>query len=80
MGSVSRDWETRGEAHALLRVLEKRFGAVSRHLYNRLMAADVACIEAWLDRAIDAHDLNTVCDSNEIESPLLDLTQSRDAL
>jgi len=66
MGCLSREFETRGKARALLRVLEKRFGAVSGRLYDRLMAADVASIEVWLDRAIDAHDLNSVFDSSEI--------------
>jgi predicted transposase/invertase (TIGR01784 family) len=55
-----------GEARALLRVLEKRFGAVSSRLRERLMTADVASIEAWLDRALDAHDLNSVFESSEI--------------
>jgi predicted transposase YdaD len=57
---------TEGKADALLRILEKRFGSVSTRLRERLMTADVASIEAWLDRALDAHDLNSVFESSEI--------------
>jgi len=57
---------TQGKADALLRVLEKRFGAVSSRLRERLITADLATIEAWLDRALDAHDLDSVFESSEV--------------
>jgi len=46
--------EARGEAKALLRVLERRFGPLSAEARDRVAAADVVQVEAWLDRAVDA--------------------------
>ncbi len=43
-----------GEAKALLRVLERRFGSVSPCLHDQIMKADIGDIEKWLDCAIDA--------------------------
>jgi hypothetical protein len=55
-----------GQGRALLRVLEKRFGKVSARLRERIATADVASIEAWFERALDAHDLNSVFESSEM--------------
>jgi hypothetical protein len=49
-----------GQATALIRVLEKRLGPLPAHLRKRISAADLASIENWLDRAIDALDLQSV--------------------
>jgi predicted transposase YdaD len=74
MGHFSRKFEavgeargrTQGRAEALLRLLEKRFGTVSSRLRERIATADVAAIEAWFDRALDVHNLNSVFESSEI--------------
>ena len=53
-----------GEAQALVRLLEKRIGAVSEALRARIFAADLASIEAWFDRAIEATEFESVFDRN----------------
>jgi hypothetical protein len=53
-----------GEAKVLVRLLEKRFGMVSPQLRERILAADVATVEHWLERVLDAPDLQTVFGSN----------------
>src|SRR5262249_30727396 len=52
--------EAKGEAKALIRLLTKRFGPPPLGLQQRIATADVACLEAWFDRAIDASDLPSV--------------------
>lgn len=49
-----------GEASSLIRVLEKRFGVLPSALRQRVLTADLASIETWLDRALDATDLESV--------------------
>lgn len=49
-----------GEANALLRLLEKRFGTIPTHIKQRIFAADLASIQEWFERAIDAPDLDSV--------------------
>lgn len=46
-----------GEARALIRLLEKRFGPMSSDLRQRIFSSGVTTIETWLDRAIDAPEL-----------------------
>jgi hypothetical protein len=53
-----------GEAKILTRLLEKRFGAVPSLLRERIFAADVGQIEAWVERAFDAPDLHAVFENN----------------
>ncbi len=53
-----------GEANILVRLLEKRFGVVSPRLRERILAADVATVEEWAERVLDAPDLQSVCGSN----------------
>jgi predicted transposase YdaD len=55
-----------GQGRALLRLLERRFGTVPSRLRERIATADVASIEAWFERALDAHDLNSVFESSEM--------------
>jgi hypothetical protein len=50
----------KGQATALIRVLKKRFGRLPPNLHMRISAADAMSIEVWLDRAIDALDLQSV--------------------
>ena len=74
MGHFSQEFEARGEArgrvqgeaHALLRVLEKRFGPVPSRLRERISTADLASIDSWLERALDVHELSSVFAASEI--------------
>jgi hypothetical protein len=52
-----------GEANILVRLIERRFGDVPPHLRQRIFAADVATIERWVDRVLDARDLQSVFES-----------------
>jgi hypothetical protein len=49
-----------GAANALLKVLEKRFGAVADDYRQRILQAQVAEVEAWLDRALDEASVEAV--------------------
>jgi predicted transposase/invertase (TIGR01784 family) len=51
-------------AQALVRLLEKRIGAVSEALRARIFAADLASIEVWFDRAIEATEFESVFERN----------------
>jgi hypothetical protein len=53
-----------GGAKMLVRLIEKRFGAVSPQLRRRIFSTDVATLEAWVERASDAPDLQSVFESN----------------
>ena len=55
---------TEGEARALVRLLERRIGSVSETLRARIFAADLASIEAWFDRAIEATEFESIFDRN----------------
>jgi hypothetical protein len=55
---------TEGGAKVLVRLIEKRFGAVSPQLRQRIFSADVATLEAWVVRVSDAPDLQSVFESN----------------
>jgi predicted transposase YdaD len=47
----------KGEAYALRRLLQKRFGPLSEDVRARLQAASIDELELWLDRALDADSL-----------------------
>jgi len=49
-----------GQAKSLVYLLEKRFGSLPEPLRTRIFAADVQSLDTWLDRAIDAADLQAV--------------------
>jgi len=49
-----------GKAEALVRVIEKRFGVIPPQFRGRILAANVATVEVWLDRVVDAPDLQSV--------------------
>jgi len=53
-----------GGAKMLVRLVEKRFGVVSPQLRQRIFSADGATLEAWVERAFDAPDLQSVFESN----------------
>jgi hypothetical protein len=50
----------KGEALALLRLLEKRFGEVPARLRERVEGADVDSLQHWLDRTLTAATLEQV--------------------
>ena len=50
----------KGEAYALRRLLQKRFGPLSDDVLARLQAASIDELELWLDRALDADSLAEV--------------------
>ena len=49
-----------GEARLLTRLLEKRFGELPERVRYRIQRASQEQLEAWAERALDAHDLDTV--------------------
>jgi hypothetical protein len=49
-----------GEVNALLRLLKKRFGAIPAHIEHRVCTADLVSIEGWIERVIDASDVESV--------------------
>ena len=53
-----------GEARVLVRLLERRIGAVPEALRARIFAADQASIEVWFDRAIEATEFESVFGRN----------------
>ena len=55
---------TEGLARALVRLIEKHFGVVPPQLRQRIFSADVATLEAWVERVSDATDLQSVFESN----------------
>ena len=50
----------KGEALALQRLLSKRFGVIPSIITDQIATASVEQIEAWIDSAIDAHQLTDV--------------------
>jgi predicted transposase/invertase (TIGR01784 family) len=53
-----------GEAKILVRLLERRFGALPAALRQRIVTSSAESIEAWVERAFDAADLQSIFDSN----------------
>ena len=49
-----------GKAETLLRLLERRFGAVPEEARARILAAPVADLDAWLDAFVSASSLDDV--------------------
>ncbi len=47
----------KGEAYALRRLLQKRFGPLSEDVLARLQLLSIDELELWLDRALDADSL-----------------------
>jgi predicted transposase YdaD len=56
--------EAKGEAKVFILLLEKRFGPIPAPLRDRIFGADVGSIEAWIERAFDAPDLQSIFDPN----------------
>jgi predicted transposase YdaD len=54
----------KGGANLLTRLLEKRFGALPTATRQRIFSADLSCIDAWVERAVNAPDLRSVFGSN----------------
>ena len=49
-----------GNARSLIRVLELRFGPLKTDYRDRIFKSDLASVDAWLTRAVEASDLQTV--------------------
>src|SRR5436305_2214440 len=49
-----------GEAHALLRLLEKKFGALPKGVQKRIAGAELERLLEWFDRAVTAERLEDV--------------------
>ena len=49
-----------GEATMLLRLLEKRFGAIPKALQNRIQQADSDTLLQWSERVLNSHSLEDV--------------------
>lgn len=50
----------RGQARALILFLEMRFGEVPTSLRRRIFSADTNTLDVWVDRAVDAGDLESI--------------------
>lgn len=53
-----------GEARVLTRFLEKRFGIVPNAIREQISTAEISAIEAWVERAVDAPNLQSVFEPN----------------
>jgi predicted transposase/invertase (TIGR01784 family) len=53
-----------GEARILVRLIEKRFGVVPPQLRQRILAADVETVEQWVERVLDAPNLQSVFEAS----------------
>jgi flagellar biosynthesis/type III secretory pathway protein FliH len=52
--------EAKGQAKTLTRFLEKRFGIIPITVRQRIFSADAGTIDIWVERAVDAPDLQSV--------------------
>jgi hypothetical protein len=50
----------RGQARALILFLEMRFGEMPASLRQRILSADTNTLDVWVDRAVDARDLESI--------------------
>ena len=55
-----QEGEKEGEAKVLLRLLERRFGAVPDPVRDRIASADVADLDHWIMRVLDAGSIDDV--------------------
>ena len=68
MPTVAEEWKAegraeglmQGKAETLLRLLERRFGAVPEDARTRILAAPVGDLDAWLDVILSASNLDDV--------------------
>ncbi|MEO5371577.1 MAG: DUF4351 domain-containing protein [Magnetococcus sp. DMHC-1] len=52
--------ERKGEATTLLRILRHRFSDLPTWVESKVLAASLDTLDAWIDRAIDAHSLQDI--------------------
>ena len=64
MATAAETWmeqgKAEGKAETLLRLMERRFGAVPEAARARISAASVADLDGWLDAILDAGDVDEV--------------------
>jgi hypothetical protein len=56
----TREWEHQGEVKVLVRLLERRFGALREDVRQRLNTADSDQLLDWTERVLAARSLNEV--------------------
>ena len=52
--------KTQGQAQSLIRLLERRFGALSKDHRARIIGADMDQLDLWIDRVLDAPSLDAL--------------------
>lgn len=52
--------EKRAKADTLVKFLQKRFGELPSGLRGRIQAADIDSLDIWLDKVLDAPDLQSI--------------------
>ena len=55
----------KGEAKSLIRLLERRFGPLPAAVKARVDGADLDQLDVWIDRVLDAKNLNAVFGATE---------------
>jgi len=56
----TREWEHQGEVKVLVRLLERKFGALREDVRQRLNTADSDQLLDWTERVLAARSLNEV--------------------
>jgi hypothetical protein len=68
MSIAAREWmaegrlqgQKEGRRDSLVRILERRFGAIPDAIRARIMSGNMAEVDAWLDKAVDVGALEDV--------------------
>ena len=60
MGTMAEALMERGKAEGLTRIMERRFGPLSRTVRDRIAGADPDELDAWFDRVLDADNLEAM--------------------
>ena len=60
MAEGMAEGRAKGMAEILLRLLERRFGAVPEAARARVCTASIADLDGWLDAILDAEDIDGV--------------------
>jgi hypothetical protein len=60
MPTLAEQWVQEGEAKALLRQIEIKFGPLNEDIRQRVEQADPKTVEAWLERILSADTLDAV--------------------
>ena len=66
MGTMAEALMERGKAEGLTRIMERRFGPLSRTVRDRIAGADPDELDAWFDRVLDADNLEAMFDVSSL--------------